>query len=305
MARPSPIASASSAVDLTTLVEIVHDASAGQLGPTLIEVAERQREVTLQLWPIPDGIAHPADVLLGYRTPPATTIIGLASSGRTFPLAEVPAAPVGRLRAAGPPSGARFTVLVARDGRGASRLQDDAGGIRTLDEPPQGWVADALARALGVATPAPDVSLATYVEAAWLDAVVDRTLRTSPTPDWDELALLHPLAPAGGPSTPEHLAGEVRALCIESNWGCLRLRFPERSGFDGIERIRPPGATPVPIDEWFDDGSFARWVVGNQIPGHVLFAELTALLDPLVTARLAQALTSLGPDHDADPPAPG
>ena len=167
-----------------------------------------------------------------------------------------------------------------------------------LTEPPEGWVPDALARALGRPTPPPTDRLARWVETAWLDGIAAIVLAApGRICSWSEVARLHPLAPPGPALPGALLAVEAAAIDLESSWA--RMRRLSGSSPVPTPTARPPGGTPIPMDRWFDDGSFSRWVQRYQPPAEEV---LPAILDALPTdlgAELLDALITVDPPPGA------
>lgn len=176
----------------------------------------------------------------------------------------------------------------------ASILEREGDTIEVLDSPPEGWVADALARSLGRSTPPPTDRLARWVETAWLDAIATKALAApGRIRSWPQVALLHPLAPPGRALPGALLAVVAEAIDLESSWGRIRHLWAARPS--PAPTAGPPGGPTIPIEQWFDDGSFSRWVQRYQPPAVAL---LPAILDSLpsdVGAELVDALVTVGP----------
>jgi hypothetical protein len=286
---PSPPPAPPAVPALGALAELVHHACAAAPGPRLVELHERAGRLALGTWSVPPEVDHPADPLVGHLAAPSCLAVGLVTGGR----AGRPAGADHRHELPGHPSlvgPVRVTVVADRHGGFASVLAPVAGLPQVLTEAPSGWVADALARALGRPTPPPADRLARWAEGAWLDAVAGAVLAApGRAPTWAELAHRHPLHPPGPALPGALLAVEAEALELTSSWTRLRrLWAPDP---------RPPvathpGGTDLPPARWFDDGSFSRWVQRHQPPAEpVLEAVLDALprrlggevLDALIT----------------------
>jgi len=290
MPRSAPSAST---VPLTQLAEVLHRATAPEPGSFLVTVDHGARDVAFGTWAVPPGIDHPADPLVGFLAPPAWDAIGLVSSGRIRPYEPEP--PPRDVDAdSGAPNRVRATVLAGRDGQVASILEREGDAIEVLDSPPEGWVPDALARSLGRSTPPPTDRLARWVETAWLDAVATKALAApGRIRSWPDVARLHPLAPPGRALPGALLAVVAEAIDLESSWGRIRHLWAARPS--PAPTAGPPGGLAVPIEQWFDDGSFSRWVQRYQPPAEAL---LPAALDSLpsdVGAELVDALVTVGP----------
>ncbi len=104
-----------------------------------------------------DGQA-PAEVLLGAVAPEHWSVLGVATTGRAWPLDR---------HAGTRPGRAEIVVLATRDGRVVGRAR--AGG-RVITEPPaSGLTLDCLQRALGLPTAPPDVPPAHLVAVVLLE----------------------------------------------------------------------------------------------------------------------------------------
>lgn len=275
-----------------------------------------------------DG-AHPLDLLLGFVAPLHWRALGVHCLGQARHLDEPrpPAHPAdgepsGHERAGrgdGGGSGFRhrpadeaadvtMTLLFDRQGRSAAVLRRGA-AVSALPEAPEGTVADACRRGLGLPTaPAPASTLPLWT-LLWLDRVVERAAGTARPRSWAEVAALHPAVqtgPAGAPARltapsldpahldPAHLdparhgpAGLVaaaRELAAACPWARLRAE----------PALAPvPGPPPSPaLAAWMDDGMWARWLLARLPSPDDLRAAVHALLPlPLAEAvdRVATA----------------
>jgi hypothetical protein len=168
----------------------------------------------------------------------------------------------------------------AGDGAGGDAgeiVGEVAGEVVPLPGSPEGEVADACRRALGLPTAPPPGSTLQLWTLAWLDRVVDVAGRAA-APDrlrtWAQVADLH--AAAGPRCDPAALAAAAASLAEAWPWSRLRA---EPSVVDA------PG--PVPAAElaaWMDDGMWARWLLA-RLPGeHDLLAAVRALLPARLVA---------------------
>ena len=289
---PSPVASPSAPgpeprPSLADLAEILHCSTTNAAGPVLVTIEEGEKTVSFGTWPIPEVVDHPADILMGFVAPASWTAFGLVTNGRLHHLDTAP-------RPDGPGRGRpiRATVLLSRTGEAASIIEHPGQPLEFLPEPPQGWVADALARVLGQPTPPPAESLAGWVETVWLDHIATLVLdQPGQVRSWPELAQLHPLAPDGPPVAGTMLAAQSAALNRESHWGRIRQLW----GASRSERppVSPPGGTVITPEAWFDDGSFARWSQRNLPPGEVVLPAVLNGLPDALASELLQALTTV------------
>lgn len=280
-------------VALATFAEVLHHA-VGDGGPLIGLLEPGAEAATIATWPVPHDIDHPADVLVGFRAAPPSHAIGLATPGRSRTLDVAGHGPVE----------VRITYLVDRTGAVVSLLDDGEGAPLLADAPPLGWVPDALARALGLATPAPENGPAACVEAVWIDRIAGLVLaRPGQVRAWEPLALLHPLA--GGDVA---LPGPLLALRCEhleetSSWANVRQAW---TGREERRRPRPPGGVVVEPAHWFDDGSFSRWAQRHLVPAEVLLAPVLDALPGDLGRQLVEALVTVrGPSEaptSTDPP---
>jgi len=237
--------------------------------------------------------AHPLDVLLGFTAPAHWPALGVSCAGR------------GRVLAGGgPPTGpaarpvaepVRVTVLLDRAGAAAGVVRR---GDRTtpLADPPQGTVADACRRALGLPTAPPPPSTLGLWTLVWLDRLVERAATgpgTAPG-SWPEVARLHPAAgPAGGHHPggvpdPAGLAAAAAALAEAWPWHRLRAE-PTLADVPG-----PP--VPEALAAWMDDGMWARWLLARLPARADLLAAVHALLRPDLAAAVAAVAGAAWPE---------
>lgn len=139
---------------------------------------------------------------------------------------------------------------------------------------------DAAWRALGLQTPAPDRSVAEYLDAVWLDRILDLTLDAplGEPPAWAVAASLHPSAPPrSGLMSPEHLVHHRRGDAV--GWADFREAVIER-------RTGWPPIT-AGLAAWFDEGSFCRHLMAQLPEPSVVLDELAELLAPADFASIA------------------
>jgi hypothetical protein len=254
--------------------------SAARTDRAIIHVDERAPADRCLAWSPIEG--HPFDVLAGFTAPPHWRAVGVSTTGRARRVVD------GRRRLTGPGDcePVRATVLLDREGGAASvmRMGDasgDAGGgasgVVPLPGSPEGEVADACRRALGLPTAPPPTSTLELWTLAWLDRIVDVAARAHAPArlrTWAQVADLH--AATGARHDPLALAAAAAALAEAWPWSRLRA---EPSVVDG------PGPVPAAdLAGWMDDGMWARWLLA-RLPGEDdLLAAVRALLPADVAA---------------------
>jgi hypothetical protein len=225
---------------------------------------------------------HPLEVLLGFVAPPHWQALGVSCPGYAHRLDAH-----GRVRhdasgVAVEPDDVSVTVLVDRGGSAAGVLRR---GAEAADLPgrPEGAVADACRRALGLPTSPPPPSSLGLWTLAWLDRVVEAAGRAdaeSRLRSWSAVAGLH--AAAGPPGdhepaaalAPAALAGAAGALAMAWPWGRLR---------DDPAVVDVPGPPPsAELAGWMDDGMWARWMLSRLPAADDLMAAVRALLPPVL-----------------------
>lgn len=293
---------------LDQLVELLHDATVEDVGPAFLRVADDGPDVNVAIAPIGPEVDHPADPLIGRRSPADWTAVGLTSAAYSHPLGpETQSHPPNGSGPSGAVAGGcggasqsgrpiRFTVLADRLGRFAAVLDRGPGNIEHLCTTPSGWVADALLRTLGHPTPEPTDSLSTWVEATWIDRLATATLhRPGAIRTWTAAARLHPLAPQDKVLPGPLLGVEVQALDVESSWARMRQLWAGNESVPLSPYIA--GTVAVPLAEWFDDGSFSRWVLRNLPPAEAVLPAVLDALPASVASELVDALVSIGADR--------
>lgn len=228
---------------------------------------------------------HPASVLLGFRAPPDCTAIGVVSTGWSLPPERGGEVDLARNRRCGSPAAirpdrvaVRSTVLVGSDCQIAGRLSIE-GAAPVTSAPESGAVLDLLLRALGCPTAPPGFSTLELFASVWLSHLA---AGAPPDLDWEGAADRHwarQLLPRA--------AGSLEAVAIELagelDWPALR-RSVARHGWDGV--------CTAEAAAWFDDGAFARWLVGTYPPIVDLFDAVAAVVPADVAARVAAALAA-------------
>jgi hypothetical protein len=223
-----------------------------------------------------DG-AHPLERLLRFVAPPEWAAVGVSSTGWAHPVDAS-----GRPRPGTGSSQVRVTVLIDRSGAAGGVLHD-GDDVTDLPEPPQGVVADACRRALGVPTAPPPATSGELWTLAWLDRLVEvagRRAGPALLAAWPAVAALHPAAgPAPHPPDPPSLAAAAVGLAEAWPWSRLRAE-PTVVSIPGVDQ------SPATA-EWMDDGMWARWLLAG-LPGGT---DLLAAVQDLLTAPVAEAVT--------------
>jgi hypothetical protein len=229
---------------------------------------------------------HPASALLGFSAPDECRALGVVTTGWSLPPQR--AGGDAANRRTGPPAAeapdrvAVFsTVLVGRGCEVAGRFSIDGGD--PVDGPPEaGVLRDLLLRALGCPTKPPAVGVVELLATVWLAELA--TAESRPW-DWPKVARRHWALRL----RPEHAADELVVVAVEVagelGWEGVR---------GGVAGTGWPGVCTAEEAAWFDDGSFARWVLGSFPPVTDLAAAVTARLRPSVARRVVAALTVWG-----------
>jgi hypothetical protein len=238
----------------------------------------------LAWFPLDGG--HPLDVLLGFVAPDHWMALGVSTPGHAHPVGDD-----GRVVRSADPSPIRVTVLFDRSGRAAGRLRQ-GGEVAALPGSPEGVVADACRRCLGLATGPPPATTALLWTLTWLDRLVDAAggATTSPRPaSWAEVARLHPAAstPPPGPEAdvgPEPGALAAATVALAEAWPWSRLRADP-------SLVDVPGALPEPhVIRWMDDGMWARWLLSTFPTIDDLVVAVCGLLPDRVASAVVEAV---------------
>lgn len=249
---------------LLALATMAAEQLAGDSGGALLRVHEAASGADCLAW-LPLQGAHPLEALLGYVAPPEWWAIGVCAPGRAH--------------SADGTDDVTATLLVDRTGATASILQrgDDR---EVLPGRPDGVLADACRRALGLPTAPPPWSSLMLWTQAWLDRIVEADGARPPglpSLSWAAVARLHPAST--GPGDPVALALDAAALAEAWPWARLRAE----SGVADLAGARPSPA----LAQWMDDGMWARWLLAG-LPGGT---DLLAAVQDLLTAPMAEAVT--------------
>jgi hypothetical protein len=248
----------------------------------------------------PLGDDHPLDVLLGFVAPDDWLALGVASTGQARSLQADPATPGD----AGQATPVRVTMLLGRSGTAVTLLRRD-GRVARIGEPPQGLVADACRRAIGLPTaPVPQSTCE-----LWMLWWLDRLVMTAFEPGmpglltgWAQVAALHPAAwlPIRGRTSSETCAEATQeghslhgfrvgpepdvlaaaAIALSEAWPWTRLR-------DDPDAPEIPGARlHAELAAWMDDGMYARWLLSSFPSWRDLLDAARAVLPHNLTARV-------------------
>ncbi|MCU1358471.1 MAG: hypothetical protein JWM89_3889 [Acidimicrobiales bacterium] len=269
---------------LTRLAEVVH-AGAAEAAPLIVAVAnlpDGELELATQL--LPAGTGHPADPLVGMLADRRWSAVGIVAGGRLRAMPGPPPEPVVA------PGRVYVTYLTDRTGAAASVFGPADGELTATSEPPIGWVPDVLARVLGLATPAPQHTAASWIDALWLDALAADVFRHPGRRwSWSRVAARHPLAVEDRAPTPRALSEMTAEAARIHPWCTIRTEW-----VDHLAPKRPQVSTElgstIALSDWFDDGSFSRWVMRDLPPNELLLPDLLAVLPAGVGDCLTTAL---------------
>lgn len=242
---------------LRDLADSLGRAIADNGGGFLVHVAESEAGPDVGVLPL-DGVA-PAEFLLGTRAPDHWSVLGTAVRAQARPLS-------GR----GAATAADVVVLVPRRGPVVGRLRQ---GDRVITEPPRSGVTlDCLRRALTLPTPPPETPVIALLAITWLERVLAAGPRRRLT--WPEVQALHPAWSMSEELERAFEWGRMRNLVIEGKW--------------------PEASVTAEEAEWFDVGSFSRWVLGQHPPLAVLVDQLPRVVGRSTAHRCVGALQRWG-----------
>lgn len=263
------------------------EAHVGATRASLVRIRPRPTGLEVGLCTLPEG-AHPREALLGHLVPPAWAASGVVAPAWARPLAAAAASGTGTRTS--------VVVLVGRDGHVAHHAVG-IDGLAAGGEPPVGRLPDLLHRTLGLPTPAPGLSAAEWWRAFWLDALV-ATAADAPghAPDPAQ-----PLTSTLPPELVQALVDEP-GLCTDAGWPRLRRLAaapepPDAPGPAAVRAALAPFVEPT-VAAWFDDGSFARWLL-DALPSVDELLDLAAALVPPSTLDLLRQVSGRSaPDGD-------
>ncbi|MCU1374528.1 MAG: hypothetical protein JWO68_1814 [Actinomycetia bacterium] len=233
---------------------------------------------------------HPGSALLGFTAPEGCAALGVVTTGWSLPPARFAEHDTERNRRTGPPAAeapdrvAVFSTVVVGRGCGvAGRLSVD-GAEPVSSAPESGVLLDLLLRALRCPTPPATFGVLELFATVWL---AELAAAPSLSIDWPKVARRHWALRL----RPDHAADELVVVAVEAaaelGWGGLRW---------GVAGAGWPGVCTAEEAAWFDDGSFARWVLGSFPPLPDLAAAVTGALRPSVARRVRAALRVWGLD---------
>lgn len=294
------------------------DATAADASPddgALVRVVSRAGAPVGQLAWLPLAGRHPLDLLLGFVAPDDWTAVGVCCSARAYgldaPGAEAargagtgsdPAAGSASQAAQGPapaPAAVRITMLLDRDGASAGLLRR-GDEVIPLPGNPEGTVADACRRALGLPTAPPPDSTAWLWTVVWLDRLVELasggTRWRGPGAAWEQIVSLHPAVGPAATAVPRTSAGVAD---IAARTGLLAAAWPWRRLRQDPTALDAPGMEmPVRLADWMDDGMWARAVLGALPSVGDLLDAVGALLPPALAEHVAAAVERSVGDGD-------
>jgi hypothetical protein len=279
--------------DLRLIVDAVDEAlwSSGSTDAVLLRLGGSTGD-TGELATRPLDGAHPLDALLGFVAPPEWAALGVAAPGTGH-----------ALDGDRPPERVHVTMLIARSGASAGVLRRGDRATR-LGDPPQGLVADACRRALGLPTAPPPATTVGLWTRWWLDRLVQASAERAPgapVPGWADAVALHPatFVPEPGEPAPEAATVASATLGLADRWGWGRLRArPEVA--DLLPGPMPAALTPE-VAAWMDDGMFARWFLAALPPPDDLLDACWGLLPEPVAARVAATVAGAQSEPEPEP----
>ena len=255
---------------LLALATLANEQLAGDAGGALLRVHQAASGADCLAW-LPLHGAHPLEALLGYVAPPEWRAIGVCAPGRAH--------------SADGTDDVTATLLVDRAGATASILRrgDDR---EVMPGRPDGVLADACRRALGLPTAPPPWSSLMLWTLAWLDRIVEADGARPPG--------LPSLVVGGGrPPPPRQLAARATrsalaldAAALAEAWPWARLRA--EPGVADIAGPRPSSALAA-VDGRRHVGPLAR---RPAPPADELLEATRAVLSPVVADAVDLVVTA-------------
>lgn len=192
---------------------------------------------------------HPYDALVGWTAPVEWSALAIITEGWGVVDEDMdpargtgskrPSRSFGRVRI-------RAVAIVGRDGTVASGLRKKGQAFEVMEGPVVGRVNDAMLRAIGCPTPAPEFPVVEYFAKRWLTSIVLSAKRG------------------------KH-AAKVPAAMLDFHFDDALLTVDHAEGWDTLRRVVASGRiddTSVPADVagWMDAGLFARTVINDFAP---------------------------------------
>jgi hypothetical protein len=267
-----------SAPEVAHLVHAI--ALGGAPSPVLVLFEQDAEGVSMLVAPPGEGGEDLFEQALGLVAPGGCAAVAMAAGGRAW-------------RA----GGQGFDVVIAhallRAGASATYLTDPSGEPLLLDGDPDGQVPDLCRRVLALPTPPPTLETDGYLTRLWLDRLLESAAARPGHLGRVQALALHPAAQAssfGEALTWLHVAVAAHQFGVVVPWAVLRRRFAA----GGDERAARAA-------DWFDDGSFSRWMLAQLPAPDDAVAALAELL-PAATHREVAAVVALteelGQDDD-------
>ena len=257
---------------LDILVNVVDQHESSNGGHTIFRVVDCGISVTVDALDLEPG-DHPSLALLGLTPNDDWWAIGVQAHGRAHHLD-------GDMTVSDQdPSPMRMVYLLARTGEEAGILHMD-GATHRKPGPSQGLISDLCRRVFGLPTDPPPAGPELLWTLMWLHRVLGRwnepELRRDLLGSWSAVASLHPVFDDTDPSAPGSDRPDVisagRTLAQRFTWSDLR------QGARPVP-LRWPACEMMPDDpRWFDDGSYARWVLNAFPTLNELAGDLNGLL---------------------------
>jgi hypothetical protein len=222
--------------------------------------------------------------LLGFEAPSSWDAVGVAATGKSHVIEAGPHGASGATGERGSPLVVGFLLTRRREAVMASGPPD--GPFRAVHGPVTGRVADACARALGLATsPVTTASPLDWWARRWLEVLAARAAAGRPATTWAEVVAAFPAAvPTVEGRDPVELSRSGRLLAVTHPWPELRGRCA--AGLGPIDGVTPE------LARWMDDPMFARWCCDASPPLAFLAREVCAGLPVAVARQLGWVLRS-------------
>ena len=276
---------------------LIEELRSGDFPPALVHISVGDAD-GFELGVRPLEGRHPSDLLIGFDAPVDWHALGVASAGWAYHLSERGSRHRHRTRV-------HVVTVISRTGEFVHRTRvdgDDELGSLLSDpaaKPPGGEPVDQLRRALGLATDEPPCGTDVYWTIEWLSELLGRN--GCDLSRWTDVVAAHPAVAMATRSAPrdlrsdeeDHLVAIAGTFADVFSWPRLRSLLSE-GRFDFPELAPEDGP-------WFDDGSFARFVLNRCPPLAMLRRQVAGHLDPDLADRLGETLSHLGIPSSAWP----